>query len=214
MGFPAEVDGLTPLTTKQALVYGMLRNLMARSSHSPSYADIQGALGLGSIHSVWRYLKILEEKGYLVPNQGKARSIQLVEPLTQSIAETTLRIQGVALKSQCQWVPHSSARVTAIPKDLFRPAADFLIEAVGPTTGPTQALIRGDFLAICTKAWFTANELFAVKQGSKIRVGWGRLRGSQPWLIPDKKSPAIKLTSEFELLGRVVGMIRQASPKF
>jgi SOS-response transcriptional repressor LexA len=71
------MSGLSP---NQRKLLDFVDTFIMRHSISPSYADIQKALGWRSKASVSRYLTTLRERGHIDYSPGKARTITVLFP--------------------------------------------------------------------------------------------------------------------------------------
>jgi repressor LexA len=67
------------LTKRQSEVLQFIRGYIAEHSYSPSYREIQAALAISSISSVYEIVDGLEERGRIRKARGMARSISVVE---------------------------------------------------------------------------------------------------------------------------------------
>src|ERR1700744_5964869 len=72
---------LRSLTLKERNVLLFLESYMLEHGISPSYQEICQHFGFASYNSVQRYLKQLEEKGYIaLPGGNQKRAISLLKP--------------------------------------------------------------------------------------------------------------------------------------
>jgi repressor LexA len=90
------------LTSRQKRMLDFLNTFIMRKGISPSYAEMQDALGFRSKASVSRYLCALRERGYIDFAPGKARTIVVLFPMEgtpnwESIARA-LYLQNVDLR--------------------------------------------------------------------------------------------------------------------
>ena len=69
------------LTSQQRRMLDFLNTFIMRKGISPSYAEMQEALGYKSKASIARYLYALRERGYIDFAPGKARTIAVLFPL-------------------------------------------------------------------------------------------------------------------------------------
>jgi len=69
------------LTSQQRRMLDFLNTFIMRRGISPSYAEMQEALGYKSKASIARYLYALRERGYIDFAPGKARTIAVLFPL-------------------------------------------------------------------------------------------------------------------------------------
>ena len=75
-------DNLTPA---QDELYGWIKNYMKEFQHSPSIRQMMQAMGLKSPAPIQSRLKHLQEKGYISWQEGKARTMQLVDELIDGV---------------------------------------------------------------------------------------------------------------------------------
>ena len=76
-----EVD----LTNAQNELYEWIRDYMKNFQHSPSIRQMMQAMGLKSPAPIQSRLKHLQEKGYISWQEGKARTLQIVDELLDGI---------------------------------------------------------------------------------------------------------------------------------
>ena len=67
------------LTDAQNELYGWIKDYMKNFQHSPSIRQMMQAMGLKSPAPIQSRLKHLQEKGYISWQEGKARTMQLVD---------------------------------------------------------------------------------------------------------------------------------------
>ncbi len=73
------------LTEAQSELYGWIKNYVADFQHSPSIRQMMQAMGLKSPAPIQSRLKHLQEKGYISWQEGKARTLQLVDEMVEGI---------------------------------------------------------------------------------------------------------------------------------
>jgi len=78
---PSELN----LTEAQNELYVWIRNYMKDFKHSPSIRQMMEAMGLKSPAPIQSRLKHLQEKGYISWQEGKARTLQIVEEIMEGI---------------------------------------------------------------------------------------------------------------------------------
>ena len=79
---PIESD---KLTDAQNELYTWIKNYMKDFQHSPSIRQMMQAMGLKSPAPIQSRLKHLQEKGYISWQEGKARTMQIVEEITGGV---------------------------------------------------------------------------------------------------------------------------------
>ena len=73
------------LTDAQNELYLWIRNYMKEFQHSPSIRQMMKAMGLKSPAPIQSRLKHLQEKGYISWQEGKARTMQIVDEIFEGI---------------------------------------------------------------------------------------------------------------------------------
>ena len=73
------------LTEAQNELYGWIKNYLKDFQHSPSIRQMMQAMGLKSPAPIQSRLKHLQEKGYISWQEGKARTLQIMDELTDGI---------------------------------------------------------------------------------------------------------------------------------
>ena len=80
---------LTPeinnLTEAQNELYEWIKNYMKDFKHSPSIRQMMQAMGLKSPAPIQSRLKHLQEKGFISWQEGKARTMQIVDQIVEGV---------------------------------------------------------------------------------------------------------------------------------
>ena len=78
---PSEYD----LTDAQSELYSWIRDYMRDFRHSPSIRQMMQAMGLKSPAPIQSRLKHLQEKGFISWQEGKARTLQIVNEIIEGV---------------------------------------------------------------------------------------------------------------------------------
>ena len=73
------------LTEAQNELYGWIKDYMKNFKHSPSIRQMMQAMGLKSPAPIQSRLKHLQEKGYISWQEGKARTLQIVDEILEGV---------------------------------------------------------------------------------------------------------------------------------
>ena len=73
------------LTEAQNELYGWIKDYMKDFKHSPSIRQMMKAMGLKSPAPIQSRLKHLQEKGYISWQEGKARTMQIVDEIIDEV---------------------------------------------------------------------------------------------------------------------------------
>ena len=80
-----ETSESNKLTDAQNELYGWIKDYMRNFQHSPSIRQMMEAMGLKSPAPIQSRLKHLQEKGYISWQEGKARTMKIVEEITEGV---------------------------------------------------------------------------------------------------------------------------------
>ena len=75
----------TILPNAQHELYGWIKEYMKNFQHSPSIRQMMQAMGLKSPAPIQSRLKHLQEKGYISWQEGKARTMQIVDEIIEGV---------------------------------------------------------------------------------------------------------------------------------
>ena len=73
------------LTEAQNELYGWIKNYLKDFQHSPSIRQMMQAMGLKSPAPIQSRLKHLQEKGFISWQEGKARTLQIVDEIFEGV---------------------------------------------------------------------------------------------------------------------------------
>ena len=73
------------LTDAQSELYSWIRDYMRDFRHSPSIRQMMQAMGLKSPAPIQSRLKHLQEKGFISWQEGKARTLQIVNEIIEGV---------------------------------------------------------------------------------------------------------------------------------
>ncbi len=73
------------LTEAQSELYEWIKNYIKEFQHSPSIRQMMHGMGLKSPAPIQSRLKHLQEKGYIAWQEGKARTMQLIDEIVEGV---------------------------------------------------------------------------------------------------------------------------------
>jgi len=110
---PTELTRPAPLSPKEKMVLEFIEGFIADKGFAPSFGEIKGHFRFASFNSVQRYLKQLQEKGYVsVPGGNQKRAISVLQ--SADAAKQALK-KELSLKSN-----NNNAVPKGSPRDLER----------------------------------------------------------------------------------------------
>lgn len=67
------------MTEKQEKIYNIIKEFIKKNGYSPTVREIGEIAKLKSSSTIFEYLRILEDKGYITSEKGKPRTIRVVK---------------------------------------------------------------------------------------------------------------------------------------
>ncbi len=79
------INSIQDLTDAQNELFSWIKNYMKQYQHSPSIRQMMKAMGLKSPAPIQSRLKHLQDKGYISWQEGKARTLQIVNEIFEGV---------------------------------------------------------------------------------------------------------------------------------
>lgn len=205
---------LKDLTPKQLQMVELIDEWQTKNGHPPTLAEISEHFGFGSLNAVRSHLLLIEKKGYLRLNSGKARGIQLVSLPTSIIRqqENSIPILGRIAAGVPIWAEQNLEGSLPVPPTMFGGGELFALHVFGDSM--TGAGINNGDIAVIKKADRVENGEIAavlVEQEATLK----RVYLSSKLLVLKSDNPAFSDLnydlgkSDFVcILGRYQGIIR------
>ena len=155
-----------PLTLKEKNVLEFLESYMRENGISPTYQEICQNFGFASFNSVQRYLKQLEEKGYIHnPGGNQKRALTLLRPASsvQETVEEFTRTYGGNVAS--------NESVRNVTPALHRPGEVFNLPLLGRVAAgaPIEAYEHDEFIDVPASLVRHADRTYALRvQGQSM----------------------------------------------
>lgn len=202
------------LTVKQSNIVEFIGEWQMKNGHPPTQAEICDHFGFGSLNAVRSHLVLIEKKGYLYLNGGKARGIRLVS-LPTSVnqqQENSIPILGSIAAGVPIWAEQNPEGFLPVPPALFGGGELFALHVLGDSM--TGAGISNGDIAVIKRADSVENGEIAavlVEQEATLK----RVYISARTLVLKSENPAFTdLTFDLgksvlvRILGRYQGIIR------
>lgn len=201
-----------PLTKSQKQVYDFITEKYAERGYAPTFREVQGHFGFSSLGTVYSYVKQLKAKGYLI--EGKQQPIALnpdMAPLKILGQSSDLFLIG-SIAAGFPIETFAEPATFSLPPSLVpRPDSSYLLKVKGDTL-VEECLLDGDLLVVDTGTEALYGELIAgllIEGGAFVK----RYFPEGPYVRLEnsagKYEPIVVGAEEIEILGVVVGMMRQ-----
>ncbi len=192
------------LTKKQNEFFNNLKKIIRVSGYFPSIREIKKALGFSSTNSVWKYLKILENKGYLRKEKGGYQisdfdyfiSVPLVGIVPAGNPLEIFSELGDSIELPPWFVPETSDRVIAFKvqgqsmKDAYIDEGDIVVVKRGDN------VLNGDMI-------------IALLPDNSITLKRLKIEEDYYLLVPENPDYSPIITTEIKVIGKVIGILRK-----
>ena len=202
------------LTDKQSKIYEFIVECQRDNGYPPTQAEIRDHFGFGSLNAVRSHLMLINKKGYIYLNCGKARGIQLAQPPAPVIRqqEDSIPLLGSIAAGVPIWAEQNFEDHLPLPPALFGGGELFALHVFGDSM--IGAGIRnGDIAVIQRRDCVENGEIAAVliEQEATLK----RVYLSSESLVLKSENPTFEdikyAAGESDLiriLGRYLGIVR------
>lgn len=136
-----------PLTKKQKLVLDYLTEYMSLNGYAPSYQEIADYFHLSSKATIYTFIKILEDKGYIKAS-SLSRSIEIIDaPFSFDHPNFELPMVGVIAAGEPIQAIEQQERI-AVPHNFVRdPSQSYVLQVKGDSM-KDDGILNGDFVIV------------------------------------------------------------------
>lgn len=202
-----------PLTTKQQLVYGFIREYIERNKKSPTHEEIRSFIGVKSINSVSQYLEVLESGGYISRRRHDKRNIDLVEVLNNDNIKSQFIQVPVIASVGCDdlsvFAEEQADEFLQVESSLIKNSNMVAIRAIGNSMN-NSGIENGDYVLV--------EKNTEIKNGDKVvavidgMATLKRFEKKEKFAIlwpesKDEKYKPIVVEQNFKLAGKVISVI-------
>lgn len=195
------------LTTKQSRIYDFIAEWQMKNGYPPTQAEIGRHFGFGSPNAVRSHLALIERKGFVHLNSGKARGIRLASSAFSSILrqENSIPLLGRIAAGVPIWAEQNFEGQLSIPSDLFGGGELFAVHVHGNSmTG--AGVLDGDIAIIQRRDCVENGEIAAVliEQEATLK----RVYLTSKSLVLKSENPAfedLKYGADMRDFARIIG---------
>ena len=144
------------LTDAQNELYGWIKDYMKNFQHSPSIRQMMKAMGLKSPAPIQSRLKHLQDKGYISWQEGKARTLQIVDEIIEGIPIMGSIAAGGLIET------FDDVRENLDVSDVFKSKNIFALRVNGDSM-IDACIADGDMVLIAP-----LNDLYSLKNGTIV----------------------------------------------
>ncbi|MEJ2063063.1 MAG: transcriptional repressor LexA, partial [Reinekea sp.] len=195
------------LTARQQQVLDVIKEHIDETGYPPTRAEIAKTLGFKSPNAAEEHIKALARKEYIEIVQGASRGIRLPE------SESGLPVVGRVAAGSPILAEEQIAEYVDLPKGLFHPAADFMLQVQGLSMKDI-GILEDDLIAVHKTDRVRNGDIIVARVGDDVTVKRYERKGNTVTLHPendDFEPIVVKLSEqEFAIEGLYVGVIRRS----
>jgi len=201
---------MTGLTPAQEKVFRFVREYITRHGYSPSYEEVRRHLGFKSLNSVYKHLKQLEGRGYLLtPWNNKKRVLDLA-PLHSPVKAGAFSIPF--LGTVAAGIPIEvvqTAESVEVPENFLGNGSNFALRVRGDSM-IEDGIRDGDILIITQQPHAENGQTVVALVAGEATVKKFYRRENEIELKPanSRMKSIVASAEEVELVGVVMGLLR------
>jgi len=195
------------LTARQQQVLEFIRESVRANGYPPTVREICAALKLSSPSTVHAHLANLERLGLIKRDPTKPRALDVVQDLRP---RRPLPLVGRVAAGQPILAEENIEELIDVPAFLRRDDDDFVLRVQGDSMADA-GIFNGDFIVVHSQDEAQNGEIVVALVGDEATTKRFYNEGRTVRLQPENElyEPIIVNADEVELVGRVVGVLRQ-----
>lgn len=204
------------LTKRQRSVYEYIESYIAEKGFGPTVREIAEAVNLSSPSTVHVHLKTLEEKGYIVRDAMKSRSIALPHREEETISygmegsseNLTLPLVGNVAAGEPILAEQNIESTLSLPTELVGDSASFILSVHGESM--IEAGINdGDYVVVKEQQVANNGEIVValIEDGATVKRFYKEKDHIR--LQPENSSMEPIITRDCAIVGKVVAVLRK-----
>lgn len=193
---------MADLTKKEQDILDYIRDTISAEGYSPSVRDIRAALGIKSTSTVHQYLHRLEEKGYIIKEQGKSRTIRIEGEAERGVPVLGEIAAGLPIFAEQNFNGYVDFNAKGYDKTKL-----FALEVHGQSM-IDAGILDGDIIIVNQGSYAENGEIVAALVGDEATVKEFYKENGHYRLQPRNESMAPIIVDECVILGKVIACLR------
>lgn len=199
-----------PLTPRQDEILRHIAASIRRTGIVPSVREIGHALGMRSPSTVHQHLTALARKGFLRRDGDRMRVLEITDrtPLNEGEGAVLLPLVGRVSAGVPVLAEQHIEEMIPVPKRFVGWGDESFLLTVRGDSMIGAGIFDGDLVIVRSQTTAAAGEVVVALKDDEATVKRLAVEGSGFYLRPE--NPAYEpIRSEFEILGKVVGLLRR-----
>ncbi len=201
------------LTKRQQEIFDFVRRYVSEHGYPPTVRDIGKAIGLTSSSTVHAHLHNLERLGMLRRDPTKPRAIEvLVDKARQTVKSAGLPVVGQVAAGSPVLADENIEEYVPVPGIAGGEEGEFVLRVKGDSMKDAGILDK-DYVIVRRQETATDGEIVVALVGDEAEATVKRFFREADHVRLQPENPALEpiLTTDVQVLGRVVGVCRTVS---
>lgn len=204
---------MKPLTPEQNRVFEFIVAHMRESGSPPTMREIAAKLGYKSVNNARQHLRLIEQKGYLTLNPGKARGIQITQSheINENIHEFQAPLIGsIAAGSPITAIENLEGYVT-LDRTMFKGNNIFTLRIKGDSMEGIGVL-NGDIVIVRQQQNADNGEVVVAIIDGEATLKRYMHTGTQVVLHaenPKYNDIIVESSADLQIAGKLIGVMRK-----
>ncbi|MDD3894473.1 MAG: transcriptional repressor LexA [Syntrophomonadaceae bacterium] len=198
------------LTNRQKLIMDFIKKQIKESGYPPSVREIGQAVGLKSSSTVHAHLVHLEDMGLLKKDPSKPRTvIPLEQPDLTMISDTVyLPIVGAVAAGTPILAEQNIDGHMPVPGEFIKSGTSFILKVKGESM-IEAGILDGDYIIVREQPDANNGDIVVALLEDEATVKRLYKHKDHLELIPENSSMQPIITSEAQIVGKVLGLMRR-----
>lgn len=204
---------VTYLTERQKAVLEYIAEYQKKNGISPTHREIRDQFGYSSFGTVYKHLRLLQEKGYLHRDWNQKRGLELLRAIPGSLTTSVADVPFMGMIAAGQPIEALPGREQlTVPQYLFQGPADehYVLRVTGESM-IDEGIHDGDFVIVLRREQARPGEMVVALIGDEATLKRFFPEGERVRLQPANPNmkPIYVLAGEVRVQGVVVGLMRK-----
>jgi len=197
------------LTPKQAAILAVIKKSIRQKGYPPSVREIGQAVGLSSSSTVHGYLKKLEEKGYLRRDATKPRAMEVLDGLEgEKVDFVNVPLLGRVAAGLPLLAVENREDIFPLPTH-FTGNGEFFMLTVRGDSMIEAGILNGDMVVVRRQNDANNGDIVVALLEEEATVKRFFKENGQVRLQPENRLMEPIFTSDLQVLGKVIGLVRK-----
>ena len=204
-------DPLSYLTERQKEILEFISEYQQENGLSPTQREIRDHFGYSSYGTVYKHLRLLEDKGFLERDRNQKRGLQLVRMALRTDESEEIPFLGLIAAGQ-PIETFSEPETKSVPGHLFggRPNDHYVLRVVGESM-IQEGIHDGDFVVVLRREQARTGEMVVALVSGEVTLKRFFPEGAHVRLQPANPTmePILARAQDVKVQGVVVGLMRK-----